>query len=411
MELLHRTFAIGRCLGRGGFGEVYRADMTSSTGLTSSVALKVLRRDLAPGGQAVQRLRDEGAMLARLNHPTILRVHDLVVLDGRVSLVTEYVDGEDLERCLRGPDRIGIRALAEVIGQVASALDAAFNAPLALDGAPLRLVHRDVKPSNVRISRHGEVKLLDFGIARSDEITREARTMTDMMVGSPPYMAPERFLDNEIRPASDVFALGAMVLEGLIGRRVFEVPVTMLASYAIDRHRYEAYVASRFDLVPPGNVGAMIELARPLLAYDPDDRPTAAEVARGCEDLADSLEGSPLARWCRERRWVDPPEEVGDLDGKLLSEGTLARPYPSETTTPLPQPKAAPSAAEEITAPAEVVSRARPASLAVWLGGASVVSTLLGVGGLVIVAATLAVAVGWPSLRTPWPTRSPVVVA
>ncbi|MCA9489452.1 MAG: protein kinase, partial [Myxococcales bacterium] len=164
MEELERSFTMHRCLGRGGFGEVYLADMVGRGGLSTTVAIKLLRQDLDPAGQAVKRLRDEGRLLARLDHPTILRVLDLVMLGGRAALITEYVPGEDLEACLRGDGRISTRALLQVLGRVAGALDAAWRAPLGSEGEELRLSHRDVKPSNIRVGRFGDVKLLDFGI-------------------------------------------------------------------------------------------------------------------------------------------------------------------------------------------------------------------------------------------------------
>ncbi len=306
-----------RCLGRGGFGEVYLAEMAGAGGLSSAVALKVLRRDLAPDGAAVQRLRDEGRHLARLDHPTILRVHDLVALDGRVALVTEYVAGEDLEGCLRGADPIGPRALVEVIGRVASALEAAWSAPIGDAGRPLRLAHRDVKPSNIRIGRFGEVKLLDFGIARSDEVTREARTQTDMMIGSPPYMAPERFLDNEVRSASDLYALGATLLEGVLGRRAFDLPVTMLAGHAVHRERYDRYLDELLRSVPHADPD-LVALCRRLLDHDPGARPTAADVVAGCEALADRLPGPTLTEWCRRHAFTVGGHVRGELDGRTI---------------------------------------------------------------------------------------------
>ncbi|MEZ4237397.1 MAG: serine/threonine-protein kinase [Myxococcota bacterium] len=362
----HRTFTIELCLGRGGFGEVYRAEMSSPAGLTSRVALKVLRRDLAPGSQAVERLRDEGALLARLNHPDPPGARSRRPR-GRVALVTEFVDGDDLEHCIRGADRIGPRAASEVLAQVASALDAAYNLPV-LQGLPLKLVHRDVKPSNVRLGRHGEVKLLDFGIARSDEVTREARTLTDMMVGSPPYMAPERFLDGELRPASDVFALGAIGLEVLLGSRLFGVPVPVLASLAIDRRRYEDFLAERLTHLPADAPEPYVTLCRSLVAYDPESRPLAAEVSARFDRLVDALEGATLARWSRDRHWQPAQREVGELDGRVLSEGTLARDAWSRETwgglTSDVRPLAAPA-----PPPAVAPSAGRWVRRIAWLGG------------------------------------------
>ncbi|MBT3224140.1 MAG: serine/threonine protein kinase, partial [Proteobacteria bacterium] len=164
--LQKREFSFQRCLGSGGFGEVYLATMTSSGGVETDVAVKVLHGGLDPRSQAVQRLRDEGRLLGVLNHPAILRVTDLVLLEGRIALVTEYVEGADLDECFGAHPPLPPRALLEVIGRVADALHSAFNTTSA-NGTPLELIHRDIKPANIRLGRHGDVKLLDFGIARA----------------------------------------------------------------------------------------------------------------------------------------------------------------------------------------------------------------------------------------------------
>ena len=95
-----RKFYFERCLGRGGFGEVYKARLTQPGGLSTAVAIKVLLADLDDASQPVERLRDEGGLLARLDHPAILKAFDVVVVDGRVALVAEYVDGQDLTECI-----------------------------------------------------------------------------------------------------------------------------------------------------------------------------------------------------------------------------------------------------------------------------------------------------------------------
>ncbi len=333
-----RIFNITNCLGRGGFGEVYRAAMSSAGGLEADVAIKVLRRDIDPAGQAVQRLRDEGKLLARLHHPTILRVHDMVILEGRISLVTEFVDGDDLTECFLGEEPISTRALLEVIGQVASALDAAWNTPLEEGGGTLQLVHRDIKPSNIRIGRHGEVKLLDFGIARTDSVDREARTSTNMMVGSPPYMAPERFLDGIIRPGSDVFSLAAALFEGIVHDRLHkDWPIPMLASLAVDRDHYEEHIVERLGLLPDDVPEELADLLCDMLAYIPEDRPTAGDLAAQCDLLADKVKGKTLARWCRDRAWGDGSGESGDLEGRTITEGTMSRVAPPLPAPPVPE--------------------------------------------------------------------------
>lgn len=324
-----RRFRVQRCLGRGGFGEVYRATMAGEGGLEADVALKVLRRDLDPRGQAARRLRDEGRLLSRLHHPSILRVYDIVELDGRVALVTEFVDGEDLGALLL-TDPPPPRVLVEITGLVAGALDAAWNTP-ADDGSPLHLVHRDIKPSNIRVGVHGAVKLLDFGISRAESVEREARTQTDLLVGSPAYMAPERFLDASLDPASDVFALGATLYEGLAGRRFHaDLAVPQIAGLAIAPERYEDWLAERLRALA-GVEPVIVDLVRAMLDYAPERRPVASEVATRCDQLLDAVRGESLSTWARRHGWHEATHFAGELEGRVLTEGALA---PSPEPTP-----------------------------------------------------------------------------
>ena len=318
-----RRFRIHHGLGRGGYGEVYKATMTSPGGLRAEVAVKLLRLDQHTDEDAVRRLRDEGKLLAALRHPTILRVYDLAVLEGRIGLVTEYVDGQDLHGCMEGDDALPIRPLIEVIGLVAEGLHAAYEAPAPETGEPMRLLHRDVKPSNLRISRHGEVKILDFGIARSEAVDREARTGSQATLGSLAYMSPERFDASPPGPAGDMFSLGCVLYEGLAGRRMYPdaVPVhmyRMAASLkAYGKHMEEAFAELE------GQPEEVVQLLHDMLEHDPDDRVTARDVASRCEALVDQLDGPSLKRWARERDWPDSEFVQTTYDGRTLTDGTL----------------------------------------------------------------------------------------
>jgi hypothetical protein len=317
-----RKFTIGPCLGRGGFGEVYRGTMRSPGGLETAVAVKVLRADVDSAGDAVQRLRDEGRLLARLDHPVILRVHDLVMLDGRVALVTELVEGADLDECAAPPDPIPPRAALQAIAAVAGALDVAFRTP-GPDGRPIGLVHRDLKPGNVRIGKHGEPKLLDFGVARSEMADREARTDSDLVVGSLAYMAPERFVERDARAPSDVFGLGAVLYEALAGERFHVRPsLRDVSTVSADATAWEAHVAERFrrlaHLPEP-----LPQLLAGMLAWDAEQRPSAAEVAQRGEQIADTMAGPTLRAWCRSHAWPAARKFEGPLEGRVLTEGAL----------------------------------------------------------------------------------------
>ena len=328
-----RRFSIHACLGRGGFGEVYRATMASSGGVTSEVAVKILRADIDPGSEAVKRLRDEGRLLGALRHPSILKVHDLVLLDRRVALVTEYVDGQDLDACIHASPPMPPRVLFSVVGEVASALHVAFNSAAPGQSGPMHLVHRDVKPANIRIGKHGEVKLLDFGIARAANMTREAHTANNAMMGSSQYMAPERFHEDDVFPPSDVYALGCIVYEGLTGERFFgDKSMKQIYGTMLSPRKYEEHLGQRMLALgsQPDEVQALV---RRLLSGDAEQRPAASEVARAFEDLADDTPGPTLKRWSRNREW--PPADLtqGSLSGRELDAHSFVTTKPH---TPLP---------------------------------------------------------------------------
>ena len=320
-----RRFEFVRCLGRGSFGEVYHARMHGTGGLTTEVAVKVLRRDVAPSSQPVQRLRDEGQLLARLNHPNILRVHDMVVLEGRVGLVTELVEGEDLSTLFYATPSLSLKALLEVMTQVAGALEMAWTAPIEDTGGALNLIHRDVKPANVRVGLHGEVKLLDFGIASASTVGREAQTATGVLLGSPAYMAPERFLGGKLGVAGDAFSLGATLYEGLVRERWYgERRLPSIAGLSANQERYEAFAAERLEKLAASFPQEIVNLFADLLAYAPEQRPVLSDLVQRLESLTDIAPGVPLARWCRQREWMDATTSSGEFDTRSIAEGTSA---------------------------------------------------------------------------------------
>jgi len=315
-----REFVVHACLGQGGFGEVYRATMRSLGGLDRVVAVKLLRVDIDAEGDAVRRLRDEGRLLAALDHPAILRVMDVIGLDGRVALVAEFVDGFDLADCFRDQP-LGHRALLQVTGAVAEALQAAFHT--VGPGGPYRVVHRDLKPANVRLGRHGEVKLLDFGVARFEGPDREARTATGTLVGTLPYMAPERFSRAVVEPPSDIFSLGATLYEGLVGRRFYAgASVRDIGALSMDERGFAAYRDRRGEGLAQ-TPEPLRRLVLDMLSFEARHRPSAAEVVERCDELAEVAGGPNLRSYCRNRPSRPPIHIEGSLVGRTLCEGRL----------------------------------------------------------------------------------------
>lgn len=398
-------FRVGICLGSGVFGEVYRARMVAGTGLETDVALKVLRESTDPEQQAIARLRDEGRLLARLDHPAILRVVDLVTIEGRVALVTELIEGADFGDCVTGPDPLPLRAQLEVIGTVAAALDAALTTR-GDDGRPLGLVHRDVKPQNIRVSRHGQIKLLDFGLARADTVDREAHTSQGQILGSPQFMAPERFQTTEARPAIDIFGLGCCLYQGVSGGQRFYggLNVNGVVSAGLDAAKYVAWLSQQLRAIPEAPP-AVITLLREMLSQKPEGRPTAADVVHRCEDLAREATGDSVARWARRHEWSEPVDHGGALTGRIIFEGPIPEPEvlsASEETTQIlnlngsadeeatearPPPKLTPRPVALRSSPPVAVE---PSALSATLLGVALALALLAFASAVIVVAMVA---------------------
>jgi serine/threonine-protein kinase len=215
-------YRIDALIGRGGMGEVYRAH---DTGLGRGVALKVLPAAYAEDAERLARFRREAQLLASLSHPNIAAVHGLETSTSTRALVLELVEGETLaERLARGPLRAE-EALA-ISRQIATALEAAHEKGI---------VHRDLKPANIKITADGDVKVLDFGLARlaepegahridssmSPTITTPAMTAAGVILGTAAYMSPEQARGRAADKRSDIWAFGCVLYEMLTGRRAF----------------------------------------------------------------------------------------------------------------------------------------------------------------------------------------------
>ncbi|HYN18776.1 MAG TPA: serine/threonine-protein kinase, partial [Actinomycetes bacterium] len=210
-------YRLVRRIATGGMGEVWQAD---DTVLGRRVALKVLVEELAADDHATRRFVREARATARLAHPNVARVFDFGRDGGAPFLVMELLEGETLAaRLASGP--FGPAEAARVAAAVADALEAAHQ---------LGIVHRDVKPSNVMLTRDGEVKVLDFGIAAAADETHS--TTGSGLYATVAYVSPERVAGEPATPASDVYSLGAVLYELLCGRPPFSGPSPALVARA-----------------------------------------------------------------------------------------------------------------------------------------------------------------------------------
>ncbi|MCO4744201.1 MAG: serine/threonine protein kinase [Proteobacteria bacterium] len=312
-----RTLYVGACIGRGQFGEVYQAELQTDGGLVLPVGVKVLHGRSPSTADAVARFRDEAKIVAALGHPGVATAYDLCRIDGRLALITELVRGPDIGTACN-VEEPPVRAVLEAFASAASTLSDCHQATDRF-GAPMRLVHRDVKPSNLLVDRHGLLKVIDFGVAWFQSADREARSRDSHVIGSLSFMAPERF-DRRSRghPRWDVYALGASLYRCLAGRPVMgkrgigEVLGLAGSSIMWNQRVVGAMRGLRSD-VPP----AVWSILMRTLRHEAKERPSAAEVADALDLAARSVEGKNLRQWARELTW---PRELPDaeLAGKAL---------------------------------------------------------------------------------------------
>jgi len=199
-QMLSGRYRVIGLLGRGGMGEVYRADDLE---LSQAVSLKFLGRSLSDRPDMLERFRAEVRNARQVSHPNICRVYDIGEVGGQYFLSMEYVDGEDLATLLKRIGRLPRGKADEVARQLCAGLAAAHDRGV---------IHRDLKPSNVMIDGEGRVRITDFGLA-----VRTADGGTGDVVGTPAYMAPEQFDGRPATAQTDIYALGLILYE-IVGR-------------------------------------------------------------------------------------------------------------------------------------------------------------------------------------------------
>jgi serine/threonine-protein kinase len=386
---------IGR-IGSGGMAEVYLARAEGEAGFSKEVAVKRILPSATSEAAATAMLIEEARLATRLNHANIVQVIDLGRAADRYFIVMEYVDGADLASVLELAGDHGRRLPPALAGHLVCELLAALrfaHARCDERGRPLGLVHRDVSPPNILLSRAGEVKLADFGIAK----VQHSSLLTDAGVvrGKAGYMSPEQAAGHGLDARSDLFSLGVVLHELLTGRRLFagDDPLAVLEQVCAAR------VAAP-SVVEPAAPAALDPVVLRALAPEPADRFADARQferalrraldAAGLDAAASDLEAW-LAAVLPPRRLDRPP-----ASGDVLDLGAAA----PAGTQPLPAPAEAPAAAAG-TAPIEPQSPAppeqpRPAAArrpplgrlglrlrrAGWLAAAVALAALVGLFGL-----------------------------
>ena len=342
-------YLLHELIGRGATGKVWRGSVRADG---HSVAVKVLRPELAEETTNVVRFLRELEVLKRLRHPHVVRVRDQVWEGSTLAIVMDLIEGVDLRRF--APAAVAPSIACELLAQLGSGLAAVHGADI---------VHRDLKPENVLVESDGSgrfhVRITDFGVIRlagGASLTRE-----DQLVGTPEYLAPELVAGQPVTAAADVYALGVIAYELLSGRRPFEAPHI---AGVLEAHRRQA------PRRPEGLPDELWELVASCLAKDPARRPAAAELAQSFRSVAPAVAGLPA----------------------LPSPGSPGAPPPAAEAAPPISPEAVreplPTGAAERRLPTPPPAEAPPRRDLRWpvLGLSAGIVTILGIGVGAVVA-------------------------
>ena len=268
-SVLGGRYRIIGLIGRGGMGEVYRADDLK---LGQPVALKFLPESLASDPAWIERLYTEVRHARGVSHPNVCRVYDVGEIEGRHFLSMEYVDGEDLASLLRRIGRFGGDKAVEVARQICSGLAAAHDRGV---------LHRDLKPSNVMIDGRGRAKITDFGLAAGVGDDKGGGEVS----GTPAYMAPEQLAGRRATIQSDLYSLGLLFYELFTGKRAFEA-----ATLEEWKRKHAEHSPTAPSAVKPGLDPAVERVILRCLEKEPGQRP------RSVSAVAAALPGGdPLA--------------------------------------------------------------------------------------------------------------------
>ncbi|MCA2212794.1 Stk1 family PASTA domain-containing Ser/Thr kinase [Jidongwangia harbinensis] len=279
-RLLGGRYQVGELLGYGGMAEVHRG---RDLRLGRDVAIKMLRTDLARDATFQERFRREAQNSAALNHPAIVAVYDTgeevsAAGEKQPFIVMEFVNGRTLKEVLAAEQRIQPRRALEIIADICAALEFSHRHGI---------IHRDIKPGNVMITQNGQVKVMDFGIARALASGATTMTQTSAVIGTAQYLSPEQARGESVDARSDVYAAGCVLFELLVGHPPFvgDSPV----SVAYQHVREDPRSPSSINREVPPDVDAIVLKA---LAKNPLNRYQSAQEMRA--DALRAVAGRPV---------------------------------------------------------------------------------------------------------------------
>jgi serine/threonine protein kinase len=295
-SVLLGRYRVVRELAKGGMGVVYLARAEGAVGFVKPVVIKLILAEHASDERFLSMFVREAQILAHLRHPSVVDVVEFGEQDGAYVMVLEYVRGYHLgqwNRYLKLKHReVPIEIMLQIMIDVLDALHHAHNSTHP-DGTPMRIVHRDVSPSNILLDEDGRARLLDFGVARMrGGAAGDYQTQVKGFMGKLTYTAPELFGHGEASPRSDLYACAVVLHETILGRNVFRAETQAISMHRVMTHVPESIESARDDL--PDELDPVLQKA---LAKKPEDRfESARDFANALRKLQPEPESEVRAR-------------------------------------------------------------------------------------------------------------------
>jgi serine/threonine-protein kinase len=263
-----QRYRVLKRLASGGMAEVFVAESAGIEGFRKQVAIKRVLPQLSKKEQFIAMFLDEARLSAHLSHSNVVSVFDIGVGDGTYFIVMEYVDGADLKAVMEHQRKLGrplpVQVAVYVATKICQGLAYAHDLTTT-DGKPLQIVHRDITPANVLITRYGEVKIVDFGLAKAS--SQLAASDAGVIKGKFGYLAPETVMEQPVDRRVDIFAVGIILWEMLAGKRLF-LGESDFHTVRLVRDAVIPALAPHNRSVPP----ELEEMLRGALARNPEDR-------------------------------------------------------------------------------------------------------------------------------------------
>ncbi|MCF8001841.1 MAG: Stk1 family PASTA domain-containing Ser/Thr kinase [Halanaerobiales bacterium] len=298
-KLLNERYKIKKQIGSGGMALVYEAQDIL---LDRKVAIKMLRPEFVSDEDFINKFRHEAKAVARITHPNVVSIYDIVESEDSLYLVMEYIEGKDLKTLIKEREKLSIVEALDIANQVTAGVEVAHNN---------NIIHCDIKPHNILLTKNNQIKVTDFGIARA--VSTSTMTITDTIMGSAHYFSPEQAQGKEINTYSDIYSIGVVLYEMISG----EVPFKGDSPISVALKHIQNEPEELKNIMPsiPKQVN---ELVMKTLSKDPEDRFSNASELR--EELVNTLKNIEAAEQYNKDEFQE-----GNNDTKVLKKSEIKK--------------------------------------------------------------------------------------